>query len=76
MTRILAAAPSRFERIRAMDESWGIMVVLGAVGLLVSVAAYRFVTQRKQLSSGRTIGRFQPERRDGAFVFENLLTIP
>jgi hypothetical protein len=58
-----------------MDTSMGIMVVLGVVSLLVIVAGYRFVTQRRQLSSGRNIGRFFPQRQDGKFVFENMMTI-
>ncbi len=58
-----------------MDESLGIMVVFGVVSLLVIVAVYRFITQHKQLWSGRTIGRFFPRRDDGKFVFENMMTI-
>ncbi len=58
-----------------MGESMGIMVVLGVVSLLVTVAVYRFVTQRKQLSSGRTMGSFFPRRQDGKFLFENLITV-
>jgi hypothetical protein len=58
-----------------MDESMRIMVVSGVISLLVIVAVYRFVTQRRQLSSGRTIGRFIPQRHDGKFVFENLIIV-
>jgi hypothetical protein len=58
-----------------MDKSIGIMVVLGVVGLLGLLAIYRFFTQRRQLSSGRSIGRFFPDRRDGKFVFENPINV-
>jgi hypothetical protein len=58
-----------------MDESMRIVVVGVVVGLLVIVALYRYITQRWQLSSGRTIGQFFPQRSDGKFVFENLITI-
>lgn len=58
-----------------MDESSGLMVILGIVGLLVVLAVYRYFSQRRQLSSGRPIGRFFPERRDGEFVFENPITV-
>lgn len=39
------------------------------------LAVYRFFTQRRQLSSGRPIGRFFPERQQGKFVFENPITV-
>jgi hypothetical protein len=58
-----------------MDDSMGIIVVLGVISLLVIVAVYRFISQRRQLSSGRTIGRFFPKRHEGNFVFENPITI-
>ncbi len=58
-----------------MDRSTGIMVLLGVVSLLLIVAVYRFVTQRRQLTSGRNIGQFVPKRQDGKFVFENMITI-
>jgi len=58
-----------------MDASAGIIVVLGVITLLVIVAVYRFVTQRKQLSSGRNIGRFFPQKQEGKIVFENPITI-
>jgi hypothetical protein len=60
---------------RGMDESMGLVVILGVVGLLAIVGAYRFVTQRKQLSSGRTVGRLFPQRHDGNCVFEDRITI-
>jgi len=41
----------------------------------VIVAIYRFVAQRKQLASGKIVGRFLPQRCDGHLVFENLITI-
>ncbi len=58
-----------------MDTFIGIMVVSGVLSLLVIVAVYRFFTQRRQLSSGRNIGRFFPQRQEGKFVFENKMTI-
>jgi hypothetical protein len=58
-----------------MDTSMGIVVVLGVVSLLVIVGVYRFVTQRRQLSSGRNVGRFFPQRQDGKLVFKNMMTI-
>jgi hypothetical protein len=60
---------------REMDESVGLMVALGVVGLLAMIAVYRFVTQRKQLSSGRTVGRLLPQKHDGKIVFEDRMTI-
>jgi hypothetical protein len=59
----------------AMDESMKIRVFAGVVGLLVFVALYRYITQCRQLSSGRTIGQFFPQRSGGKFAFENLITI-
>jgi hypothetical protein len=38
-----------------MSGSTGLIVVFGVVGLLLLLTAYRFVTQRRQLSSGREI---------------------
>lgn len=58
-----------------MDESTRMMVVLGVISLLVIVAVYRFVTQRRQLSSGRTMGRFFPQRHGGKLVFENQIIV-
>lgn len=58
-----------------MDQSTGMMIVLGVMGLLMVLALYRFFTQRRQLSSGRPIGRFFPEKRDGEFVFENPISV-
>ncbi|MHC1729500.1 MAG: hypothetical protein AB9866_26435 [Syntrophobacteraceae bacterium] len=58
-----------------MGESLGIMAVLAVVGLLAILALYRYVTQRRQMSSGRTIGRYSPEIHDGKFIFENRIAI-
>lgn len=58
-----------------MGESLGIMVVAGVVGLLVAVAALRYLHQRRQLTSGRVIGRFFPTRVDGDFDFQEVLTV-
>lgn len=58
-----------------MDKTMGIMAVMVVIGLLLVLAVYRFFSQRRQLSSGRTIGRFFPEKRDGEFVFENPITV-
>lgn len=58
-----------------MNESMKIMIVGVVVGLLIIVALYRYVTQRRQLLSGRSIGRFIPQNHDGKFVFENMITI-
>jgi hypothetical protein len=58
-----------------MEESVKLMVVLGVVGLLVLVAACRFISQRRQLSSGRIIGRFFPQRLDGMLLFETRMTV-
>lgn len=58
-----------------MDESLGILVFLVLVGLLVTFASYRFVIQRRQLSSGRIIGRYFPVIHDGKFIFENRIAI-
>lgn len=58
-----------------MDKTIGIMAVIVIIGLLVALAVYRFFSRRRQLSSGRTIGRFFPEKRDGEFVFENPITV-
>jgi hypothetical protein len=58
-----------------MDESMRIVVVGAVVGLLVIVAVYRYITQRRQLSSGRVIGRFLPQKSAGKFIIENPITI-
>lgn len=51
-----------------MDEALRFKVLWGIVGLVVMVAFYRLITQRRQLSSGREIGRFFPRRHEGALI--------
>lgn len=58
-----------------LTASTGIVVFLSVIGLLIAVASYRFVIHRKQLSSGRNIGRFFPEKRDGKYVFNKPFTV-
>lgn len=50
-------------------------MVFGIIGILLVVALCRFVIQRRQLSSGRNIGRFPLHKEDGKYVFNNLVTI-
>jgi len=47
----------------------------GFVGLFVVLVICRFFSQRRQLASGRPVGHFFPERRDGEFMFENAINI-
>lgn len=58
-----------------MSESMGMIVVFGVVGLLVLLAAYRFMAQRRQLSSGREVGRFRPTKKDGKMIFDHQVVI-
>lgn len=58
-----------------MDDSLKIIAVIGIIGLIIIVAVYRFITQRRQLLSGRTIGRFYPQRQDGKFMFEDPISV-
>jgi hypothetical protein len=48
-----------------MNNTTGLIVLSGVLGTLVLLAVYRYFTQRRQLASGRSVGRFFPERRDG-----------
>ncbi len=63
------------DKFEIMNTSVGIILVFGAVGLFVVIALYRFISQRRQLSSGRNIGRFFPKKRDGKYVFDNPITV-
>lgn len=58
-----------------MNNSMGLLIVFGVIGFLVLVAAYRLMIQRRQLSTGRELGRFQPVCRDGKLVFDQRLNI-
>ncbi|OQA32191.1 MAG: hypothetical protein BWY57_02154 [Betaproteobacteria bacterium ADurb.Bin341] len=58
-----------------MSNSLGLLIVFGVIGLLVLVAIYRFMIQRRQLSAGRELGCFQPVCRDGKLVFDQQLNI-
>lgn len=58
-----------------MDESIRNILVLGATSLLMLVAVYRFISQRKQLSSGRILGTFLPQQQNGKFIFENRIAV-
>ncbi|MDA8126313.1 MAG: hypothetical protein M0009_14135 [Deltaproteobacteria bacterium] len=59
-----------------MNTATGIVVIFGIMGMLLIAAACRFAMQRKQLSSGRNIGRFPLHREDeGNYVFNDLVTI-
>lgn len=51
------------------------MIMLGIIGILLLAAGYRFVIQRRQLSSGREIGCFTLHKKDGKYVFNKLITI-
>ncbi len=58
-----------------MTELIGSMLVAAVICLLVLVAGYRFMAIRKQLASGRSIGRFLPRKQNNEFVFETTLSI-
>jgi hypothetical protein len=58
-----------------MDDALGFKVLWGVVALLLIVAFYRFITQRRQLASGREIGRFGPRRQEGALIFDSRLNV-
>lgn len=58
-----------------MDSTLGIVVVAGVIGVLLAAAAYRYVVQRRQLSSGSEVGCFRPRERDGYHVFDNEVEI-
>ncbi len=58
-----------------INTSIGIILLFGFIGILLSAGGYRFVIQRRQLSSGREIGRFVPQKKDGVLVFDHLITI-
>lgn len=53
----------------------GIFAGFGFAGTLLIMAVWRLVVQRKQLSSGRSIGCFTPNSKNGKFLFENHITI-
>jgi hypothetical protein len=62
-------------------QSWNIpisieiILLFGVIGVLLAAAACRFVIQRRQLLSGREIGCFVPQKKDGTLVFDHLITI-
>lgn len=58
-----------------INTSIGIILLFGFIGILLLAGGYRFVIQRRQLSSGREIGRFVPQKKDGVLVFDHLITI-
>lgn len=58
-----------------ISTSIGIILVFGFISILLIAAGFRFVIQRRQLSSGREIGRFILQKKDGKLVFDHLVTI-
>jgi len=58
-----------------MEESLKFTILWGVVAILLLVALYRFLTQRRQLASGQTVGRYFPRREAGALVFECRLNV-
>lgn len=59
----------------SIDTSIGIALVLGFIGILLLAAGCRLVIQRRQLLSGREIGCFVPQKKNGKLVFDHLITI-
>jgi hypothetical protein len=57
------------------NTSTGITLFFGFIGILLFAAGCRYVIQRRQLSSGREIGSFVPQKKDGELVFDHLITI-
>jgi hypothetical protein len=55
--------------------SIGIVLLFCCIGILLLAAVYRLATQRRQLSSGREIGRFVPDMIEGVLVFDHHVTI-
>jgi hypothetical protein len=58
-----------------MNTSIGIILMFGFIGTLLFAAGCRFVIQRRQLLSGREIGCFVLQKKDGKFVYDHLITI-
>lgn len=58
-----------------LNEWMWITITVSITGLLVLAGVYRFLSQRRQLSSGRIIGRFYPQQQDGKFIFNDSIII-
>jgi hypothetical protein len=58
-----------------VEESLRFKVLWGFVALLLAVALYRYLIQRRQLASGREVGRFGPRRQEGRLLFACRLNV-